>query len=336
MHTLDRHCPSPPGIAVRPAALSSFALADGPLLAANEALVEAIYTSAGHPEMIGRIKQLGSADSPFQPGDIVGVGPLAASCGVCKHCLSNLEHYCQRGPVTTSDYQTRHPNRVAHHGHAPEIVVTAPFLVRLPSHTDLAATVPLLGAGAAAHSALEHWHVSPGQHVGVIGLGGMGHLTVKLAAARGARVTVFTTTPEKQPDAARLGAHAAILWNDEAAFERLAGRFDLLISTVTHAYSVVDFMALLKLDGTLINLGTQAALQDFPGPDTPPSRRSIAVSVGASMAETHALIAYCTAHAIKPDVEVIRSDRYICHMNDPMRADARYCRVIDHTCIPQY
>lgn len=321
---------------------------DSTALAHNEILIEVMYAgmrpgdiqygqsmhgASIQPligqETIGRIVAHGRAVSSFALGDIVGVGAFAASCGQCDRCLAGLAQYCQSGAVSTIDYQHAHHPMRSFGKSTTHIVVTEPFVLRIPHNADLAAMAPLLGAAAAVYSAMEHWKLEPGQRVGVIGMGGLGHMAVKLAAARRASVTVFTTSPEKKMDALRFGAREAVLWNDEEAFSRLTDRFDVLISTVPQSYSVSDFMALLKLNGTLINLGTTEALQDFPAPNMPRGRRSIAESTGGSVAEMQSVIDYCVAHNIKPEIEVIRPDQAPEISNIAGRTRAPYRYVID-------
>ncbi|MDQ2151543.1 NAD(P)-dependent alcohol dehydrogenase [Alcaligenaceae bacterium C4P045] len=324
---------------------------DSTALAHNEILVEVMYAGMrpgdiqyGQPSMhgvsvqpligqetIGRVVAHGRAVSSFAPGDIVGVGAFAASCGQCDRCLAGLAQYCQSGAISTIDYQHAHHPMRSFGKSTTHIVVTEPFAIRIPDNADLAATAPLLGAAVAVYSAMAHWKLEPGQQVGVIGMGGLGHMAVKLAAARRASVTVFTTSPEKKMDALRFGAREAVLWNDEEAFSRLTDRFDVLISTVPQSYSVSDFMALLKLNGTLINLGTTEALQDFPVPNMPRGRRSVAESTGGSVAEMQAVVEYCVAHNIKPEIEVIRPDQLQEISKHAATGRAPYRYVIDLT-----
>lgn len=325
---------------------------EGHGLRSNEVLLDVLYCGIAHTdvlaartaprkttanpllgqEIIGRIKARGRSVSRFKLGDIVGVGALAASCGQCSQCLGNLEQYCQNTPVSTRDYQnvrpaTHHPARPLQDSNS--IVVTEPFLIRIPPDAELAATAPILGAAITTYSAMQHWDLTSGQHVGVIGMGGLGHMAVKLAAARQANVTVFTTSPDKRIDATRFGARETLLWNDEAAFDRLANQFDLLISTVPQPYSILNFMDLLKLNGTLINLGTTEELQDFPGPNMSPGRRSVAGSTGGSIAEIEELLAYCTLHEIRPEIECIRPDRIDHIFDGSHKKNTGYRYVID-------
>jgi len=214
------------------------------------------------------------------------------------------------------------------------VVVTQAFLIRIPPQADLPSTAPLLGSGVAAYSALQHWKVNAGQRVGVIGMGGLGHLAVKLAAARNAHVTVFTTSTRKVAHARAFGADEVILWNDEAAFERLAGQFDLILSTVPHAYSVGEFMGLLKFDATLVNLGTTEDLQDTFGTGAARGRRSVATSWGAGIAQTQAVVNHCVALGVRPEIELIRADQLPSVLEAAPRAQQHYRYVVDFASTP--
>ena len=182
-------------------------------------------------------------------------------------------------------------------------------MIRIPPGANLAATAPLLCAGITTFSPMQHWKLEAGQRVGVIGLGGLGHVAVKLAAARKADITVFTTSPGKIPDAQRLGAREAVLWSDTEAMKRLVGRFDLIISTVPKAYPMQPFVDLLALDATLVNVGALEDLQSVSGRSLIFGRKSIAGSVVGGIAETQRVIDYCAARNIKPDIELSRADQ---------------------------
>lgn len=287
-------------------------------------------------EIIGRVLATGHGVTQYAVGDIVGVGAMAASCGRCDHCRGNLEQYCQTGAISTRDYQTRRLPRSLLQPHAPSVVVTQNFLIRIPPQADLPTTAPLLGAGVASYSALQHWKLAQGQRVGVIGMGGLGHLAVKLAAARTAHVTVFTTSARKVADARAFGADQVVMWNDEPAFDSLASQFDLLLSTVPHAYSVGEFMRLLKLDATLVNLGTTEDLQDAFGTGAARGRRSIATSWGAGMAQTQAVVNHCVAHDVRPEIELIRADQLPRLLEAAPRTQQRYRYVIDFASTPHH
>jgi uncharacterized zinc-type alcohol dehydrogenase-like protein len=210
----------------------------------------------GH-EIVGRVQAVGRAVTKFRVGDVGGVGCMVDSCGTCENCLADREQNCIKGATFTYNA----PDPAGGHtlgGYSDKQVVPERFVIRIPPGVDLAGTAPLLCAGITTFSPMQHWKLGAGQRVGVIGLGGLGHVAVKLAAARRANVTVFTTSPAKVSDAERLGAREAILWSDDAAMKRLANQLDLLISTVPRAYPMQPFLNVLKLDGTLVNVGGES------------------------------------------------------------------------------
>lgn len=213
---------------------------------------------------------------------------------------------------------------IASEGRAPRVPV-----IRIPPGADLPATAPLLCAGIATFSLMRHWNLTNGQRVGVIGLGGLGHMAVKLAVAQKADVTVFTTSPWKIADAQRLGAREAVLWSDTDAMKRLANRFDLMISTVPQAYPMQQFVDLLKLDATLVNVDAMKDLQSVSGRSLIFGRKSIAGSLVGGIAETQRLIDYCTYRNIKADIELIRPDEIKRAYERVVNKEARYRFVID-------
>ncbi len=202
-------------------------------------------------------------------------------------------------------------------------------MVRIPPGADLAATAPLLCAGITTFSPMQHWRLSRGQRVGVVGLGGLGHVAVKLAAARDAVVTVFTTSPGKVADAKRLGAREAVLSTDAEAMKRLADPFDLLISSAPRAYPMQPFVNLLKPDATLVNVGAMEPLEGVHGIDLVYARRSIAGSMIGGIAETQEVIDYCAARGIKADIELIRAEDINKAYERVVKKDVRYRFVID-------
>jgi uncharacterized zinc-type alcohol dehydrogenase-like protein len=282
----------------------------------------------GH-EIIGRIQAVGSAVTKFKVGDIGGVGCMVDSCGTCENCLADCEQNCLKGATNT--YNSPDPATGGHTfgGYSDKVVVTERFVIRIPPGADLAATAPLLCAGITTFSPMQHWKVAGGQRVGVIGLGGLGHVAVKLAVARNADVTVFTTSPGKIADAQRLGARRAVLWSDAAAMKELAGQFDFLISTVPQAYPMQQFVDVLKLDATLVNVGALDQLQGVIGSALVFGRKSIAGSVIGGIAETQEVIDYCTSRNIKADIELIRAEDVNRAYERVVNKDVRYRFVID-------
>jgi uncharacterized zinc-type alcohol dehydrogenase-like protein len=214
-------------------------------------------------------------------------------------------------------------------GYSDKIVVAEHFVIRIPPGADLPATAPLLCAGITTFSPMQHWKLTSGQRVGVIGLGGLGHVAVKLAAARKADVIVFTTSPGKIADAQRLGAREAVLSSDAQAMKRLANRFDLMISTVPKAYPMQPFVDLLKLDATLVNVGALEDLQSVSGRSLIFGRKSIAGSVVGGIAETQQVIDYCMTRNIKADIELIRPDQINQAYDRVVNKDVRYRFVVD-------
>jgi uncharacterized zinc-type alcohol dehydrogenase-like protein len=282
----------------------------------------------GH-EIIGRVQAVGSAVTKFKVGDIGGVGCMVDSCGTCENCLDDREQYCLKGSTVTYNGRDTVLGGHTFGGYSDKVVVTERFVIRIPPGADLAATAPLLCAGITTFSPMQHWKVAAGQRVGVIGLGGLGHVAVKLAVSRRADVTVFTTSPSKIADAKRLGATNAVLWSDSAAMKQLANKFDYLISTVPQAYPMQQFIDVLKLDATLVNVGALDALQGVSGGGLIFGRKSIAGSAIGGIAETQEVIDYCAARNIKADIELIRVEDINRAYDRVVDKDVRYRFVID-------
>ncbi len=291
-----------------------------------------VYPCVPGHEIIGRVQAVGSAVTKFRVGDIGGVGCMVDSCGTCENCLADREQNCVNGATFTYNSPDRATGEHTFGGYSEKMVLSERFVIRIPPGADLAATAPLLCAGITTFSPMQYWKLSARQRVGVIGLGGLGHIAVKLAAARKAEVTVFATSPGKISDARRLGAQEAVLWSDTATMKRLANRFDLLISTVPRAYPMQPFMDLLALDATLVNVG---ALNELPGGLIGMSmafgRKSLAGSMIGGIAETQEVVDYCAARNIKADVELIRPDQINQAYERVVNKDVRYRFVIDLT-----
>jgi uncharacterized zinc-type alcohol dehydrogenase-like protein len=282
----------------------------------------------GH-EIIGQVRAVGSAVTKFKVGDIGGVGCMVNSCGTCDNCLADREQHCLQSPTFTYNSPDPATGDLTLGGYSDKIVVPEHFVIRIPPGVDLAATAPLLCAGITTFSPMQHWKLASGQRVGVIGLGGLGHVAVKLAVARKADVTIFTTSPGKVADAQRLGARAAVLWSDATAMKRLANQFDLLISTVPQAYPMHEFINVLKLDATLVNVGAMEQFQGVNGIDLVHGRKSLAGSMIGGIAETQEVIDYCAARKIKADIELIRPSDINRAYERVVNKDVRYRFVID-------
>lgn len=287
------------------------------------------YPSVPGHEIIGRVIAIGKDVTKFRIGDIGGVGCMVDSCRVCSNCLDDREQNCLNGTTFTYGSTDSHLSGYTYGGYSDKVAVTEHFVIRIPPGADLAATAPLLCAGITTFSPMQHWKLEGGQRVGIVGLGGLGHVAVKLAVARGSEVTVFTTTPEKISDAKRLGVKDVILWDNQEAMKRHINYFDLIISTVPQPYSMDPFMNLLKLDATLVNVGALGQLQGVNGMNQAFGRKSLAGSMIGGIAETQEVIDYCTARNIKADIELIDIQNINRAYERVIGKDVRYRFVID-------
>jgi len=282
----------------------------------------------GH-EIVGRVIAVGTEVTKFQVGDIGGVGCIVDSCGVCEPCQDDLEQYCEKGMTQTYGSPDAHTGGYTFGGYSDRVVVKDHFVIRIPPGADLAAMAPLLCAGVTTFSPMQHWKLERGQRVGVVGMGGLGHVAVQLAAARHAEVTVFTTTSSKLGDAKRLGATDAVLSTDAAAMKAHAGKFDLIISTVPNGYPMQAFIDLLKLNGTLVNVGAMEPLKEVNGLHLAIGRRALAGSIIGGIAETQEVVDYCAARNIKAQVQLIRPDEINTAFEGVIDKSVRYRYVID-------
>lgn len=284
----------------------------------------------GH-EMVGRVVAVGGNVTKFKVGDIAGVGCMVDSCGTCDNCLADREQNCLNGATFTYDNPDKVSGGSTYGGYSKSIVVTEHFVLRIPPGANLPGMAPILCAGITTFSPQQHWKLQHGQRAGVIGLGGLGHMALKLAVARGAEVTVFTTTPAKVADARRMGAKEAVLWSDAEAMKRLANHFDYMISTVPESYPFQQFMDLLKLDATLVNVGALGEITGLNGMKNIFGRKNFAGSLVGGVAETQEVIDYCAARNIAAEVEMIRPDQIQEAYRRIIGKDVRYRFVIDMT-----
>lgn len=295
-----------------------------------------VYPCVPGHEIIGRVTAVGGAVTRFKAGQTVGVGCLVDACRQCGACDDGLEQYCERGFTGTYNGKDKHLGGVTFGGYSTRIVVDENFVLRVPDNLDPAAAAPLLCAGITLYSPLRHWKVVPGMSVGIVGLGGLGHMGVKLAHAMGAKVTLFTTTPAKGADAQRLGADEVVVSTDAAQMKAQAKRFDLIINTVAVAHDLNPYLAALKRDGTLVLIG----VPEKPHPTPAASnlifqRRSIGGSLIGGIAETQEMLNFCGEHGIVSDIELIKMQD-INHAYDRMvRSDVRYRFVIDLASLKQ-
>lgn len=281
----------------------------------------------GH-EIAGEVTAVGGDVTGFKAGDAVMVGTIVDSCRRCPPCERQLEQYCREFPTLTYDGADRHDGSVTRGGYSSEYVVDARFAYHLPAGLDPAGAAPLLCAGVTTYSPLRRWRVGPGMTVGVVGMGGLGHMAVKFAHALGARVVLFSTSPGKLADALAMGADEAVLSTDEARMAAQAHRFDFILDTVSSRHPLDPYLRALNLDGTLCHLGIPAAL-DFSPVLLTMGRRRLASSGVAGTAETREMLDFCAQHGIAADVEVIAAAEVNAGFERLERGDVRYRLVID-------
>jgi alcohol dehydrogenase (NADP+) len=281
----------------------------------------------GH-EIVGRVSAVGAAVTAFQPSDAVAVGCLVDACLECGQCHDHQEQYCA-GSVGTYGGRDRHDGSPTHGGYSRSIIVREAFVLRVPEGMDLARAAPLLCAGITTYSPLRHWKVGPGSKVAVVGLGGLGHMGVKLAVGLGAEVTMITTSPAKAADAQSLGAHAVLISTDKGAMKAANGRFDFILDTIPVGHDVQNYLRLLNPSGHLVIVGAVEQMPGFHSGLLLGGRKSIAGSAIGGIAETQELLDFCAANDILPDCETIRMDE-INHAYERMeKSDVKYRFVID-------
>jgi uncharacterized zinc-type alcohol dehydrogenase-like protein len=283
----------------------------------------------GH-EIIGRVVNVGADVTLFKVGDHVGVGCMVDSCQECTACKQGLEQYCKQGPTYTYSSKDRQDNMPTFGGYSEKIIVSEKFILRIPDSLDLKSAGPLLCAGITTWSPLQHWGVEKGTNVGVIGLGGLGHMALKLAKGLGANVTLFTRSPGKEQDARRLGADNVIFSTDKNQMSSVKDKFDLIIDTVPYTHDINQYIPTLSLDGTLVLVGLLDNLE--PTLNTSPlvmGRKSVAGSVIGGIIETQELLDFCGEQGITADVEIIKIQDVNEAYKRMLKSDVKYRFVID-------
>jgi len=293
----------------------------------------AIFPMVPGHEIVGTVTAVGRDVTTFAVGDLAGVGCLVDSCRTCTSCADGLEQFCEKGAIAT--YNGRDTDgSPTYGGYSNDIVVDAAYALTIPASLDLAGVAPLLCAGITTYSPLRHWKITAGQKVGVVGLGGLGHMALKFAKAFGAHVVQFTTSPGKIADAMRLGADEVVLSNDTAAMRAHAGSFDFILDTVSGEHDLMAYLKLLRRDGTMTLVGV---------PEKPPivhpfllimGRRSLAGSSIGGIAETQEMLDFCATHDITADVEVISMAEINEAYERMLKNDVKYRFVIDMKTLP--
>lgn len=289
----------------------------------------------GH-EIVGRVTKVGSAVTKFKTGDLAGVGCLVDSCRSCPDCGQDLEQYCNHSTFTYNSPDKKNPGKSTYGGYSDLIVVDQHFVLKVSDKLDLAAVAPLLCAGITTYSPLRHWKVGPGMKVGIVGLGGLGHMGVKFAHAFGAHTVLFTTSANKVADAKRLGADEVVISKNPEEMQQHAESFDFILNTVAAPHDLDAFTALLKRDGTMCLVG----VPDSPHPS--PSvgnlifkRRALAGSLIGGLRETQEMLDFCAEHNIVSDIEMIKIQEINEAFDRMQKSDVKYRFVIDLASLKQ-
>jgi alcohol dehydrogenase (NADP+) len=323
--TFERRAPGPTDVLIE---IAYCGVCHSDLHQVREEWGRAIFPMVPGHEIVGIVTAVGSAVTKFAVGDRAGVGCLVASCGTCANCADGEEQYCTTGATFTYNSKDA-AGAPTYGGYSNNIVVDEASSLKIPAALDLAGVAPLLCAGITTYSPLRHWKVAAGQKVGIVGLGGLGHMGLKFAKAFGAHVVQFTTSKSKIEDAMRLGADQVVLSTDANAMKAHANSFDFILDTVSGPHDIMALLGLLKRDGTMTLVGV---------PDVPPvvqpftligGRRSLAGSLIGGIAETQEMLDFCGTHGITADVEVIAINTIDKAFQRMLKGDVKYRFVID-------
>ncbi len=288
----------------------------------------------GH-EIVGRVAAVGAEVDGFKVGDLAAVGCMVDSCQDCSNCRDGLEQYCENGFTGTyNSPDKKTPGLHTFGGYSKVIVVDQNFVLRVPESLELAAVAPLLCAGITTYSPLRHWKVGPGSVVGIVGLGGLGHMGLKLAHAMGADVTLFTTSPGKAEDARRLGANHVVLSRDPDAMASQAARFDFILDCVSAQHDINAYLQLLKRDGALVQVGAPSDPLPVAVFSLIMGRRTFAGSLIGGIAETQEMLDFCAEHGIVSDIEIVPMQRINEAYDRVLASDVKYRFVIDMASLP--
>ena len=289
----------------------------------------AIFPMVPGHEIVGRVTKVGASVSKFKVGDLAGVGCMVDSCLACDPCKRDLEQFCQKGAAFTYNGTEMDRKTPTYGGYSTQVVVTERFTLKVPTGLDLASAAPLLCAGITTYSPLRRWNCKPGDRVGVVGLGGLGHMAVKLAASMGAEVTMLSTSRAKEADARRLGAHAFELTSDPKSLKKLIGRLDLIIDTVSVEHDLNTYLGLLRTEGTMVLIGVPTTPAPVAATSLIFGNKKLAGSLIGGIAQTQEMLDYCAEKKITADVEVIPIQKINEAYERMVKSDVRYRFVID-------
>ncbi|SEL30887.1 uncharacterized zinc-type alcohol dehydrogenase-like protein [Stigmatella aurantiaca] len=282
----------------------------------------------GH-EIVGRVVRVGAEVQKFKAGDLAGVGCMVDSCRTCGSCKEGLEQYCEAGSTLTYNAKERDGQTLTQGGYSDAIVVDEAFVLKIPANLDLAGAAPLLCAGITTYSPLRHWKVKPGQRIGVVGLGGLGHMGVKLARAMGAQVVVFSHTDRKKQDALRLGAHEVVVSSNPDEMAAQAGRFDFILDTVSAQHDINAYLNLLRRDGTVVLVGAPEKPLPVNAFSLLAGRKGLFGSGIGGIQETQEMLDFCAQHGIVSDIELIPIQQINEAYERLLKGDVKYRFVID-------
>jgi uncharacterized zinc-type alcohol dehydrogenase-like protein len=282
----------------------------------------------GH-EIVGRVAKVGAKVRKFKAGDLAGVGCLVDSCRQCESCKAGLEQYCEVEPIFTYNSADKQLGGMTFGGYSKTVVVDENYVLRVPANLNLAAVAPLLCAGITTYSPLRHWKVQKGQNVGVVGLGGLGHMAVKFANAFGAHVTLFTTSTHKKDDAMRLGAHEVVVSKDLSEMEKRLRSYHFILDTVSAEHDLNAYLNLLKRDGSMVLVGAPEKPLPLAAFSLLPVRRELAGSMIGGLPETQEMLDFCGQHSITADIEIIPIQKIDEAYERMLRSDVKYRFVID-------
>jgi len=287
------------------------------------------YTLVPGHEIVGKVTQIGSKVNNFKEGDIVGVGCMVDSCQKCSACKDDLEQFCENGMVGTYNGNDKHTGKQTFGGYSTDIVVKEDFVLKIPKNLDLKEVAPLLCAGITTYSPLNHWKVKKGDKVGIIGLGGLGHMGIKFAHAMGAETYMITTSPDKANDAKKLGADAVLISKNESEMEKHKGSFDFLLNTVPVKHDINPYLQLLKRDSTMTMVGAIEPLEPMNGGNLILGRKRVAGSLIGGIKETQEMLDFCGENNITCDVEMIDIQDINTAFRRVIDGDVKYRFVID-------
>ncbi|MCF2500401.1 NAD(P)-dependent alcohol dehydrogenase [Dyadobacter chenhuakuii] len=288
-----------------------------------------IYPCVPGHEIVGKIISVGDHVSKFKVGDTVGVGCIVDSCRECQYCQEGLEQYCEPGMTGTYNSPDKYLDTPTFGGYSESVVVDENYVLRIPENLDLAATAPLLCAGITTYSPLRHWNVGPGQKVGIVGIGGLGHMGIKIAKAMGAHVVAFTTSESKFAEAKRLGADEVVLSKDKEQMAAYTGKLNFILDAVSAEHDINAFISLLRVDGSLALVGAPENPLPVAAFSLIQGRKSFAGSMIGGIAETQEMLDFCGEHNIVADIEMIDIQEINEAYERMIKGDVKYRFVID-------